>query len=47
MQLRSLPVRYVGMAIAVAVLLGSVALVSAPSPQFNMSNKEYYADPTW
>jgi OmcA/MtrC family decaheme c-type cytochrome len=44
MRLQSLPVRYVGMAFAVTILLGSVALVSAPSPQFTMSNKEFYAD---
>jgi len=38
-------VKYLGLLFALIVLVGSVALVSAPGPIYTASNKEFYADP--
>jgi OmcA/MtrC family decaheme c-type cytochrome len=38
-------VKYIGLLFALVVLIGSVALVSAPGPIYTASNKEFYADP--
>jgi len=38
-------VKYIGLLFALAVVIGSVALVSAPGPTYTASNKEFYADP--
>lgn len=38
-------VKYIGLLFALAVVVGSVALVSAPGPTYTASNKEFYADP--
>ncbi len=38
-------VKYFGLLFVLAVVVGSVALVSAPGPTYTASNKEFYADP--
>ena len=38
-------VKYFGLLFALAVVVGSVALVSAPGPTYTASSKEFYADP--
>src|SRR5450759_2664293 len=38
-------VKYFGLLFSLAIVVGSVALVSAPGPTYTASNKEFYADP--
>jgi OmcA/MtrC family decaheme c-type cytochrome len=38
-------VKYFGLLFALVVVVGSMALVSAPGPTYTASNKEFYADP--
>jgi len=38
-------VKHLGLLFALVVLVGSIALVSAPGPIYTASNKEFYADP--
>ncbi len=35
----------IGLLVALVVLIGSAALISAPGPSYTASNKEFYADP--